>query len=237
MLKNYLKIALRNLRRNKSYTFINFLGLTMGMTCCVLIALYVKSELSFDDFNKKINRIVAVGSKNRAFGKMLATPYPLAKALVDEAPQVDKAIPIVSINDLHLSRNNNHFLNIQFGQYTQSAFFDIFSFNLLQGNKNQALSAPNSIVLTKKSAKRLFGGKQAVGQTLYWQRRDTTQLLNVTGIVSNPPINSSIKFNALLSLNTRGTGLRSPSAWKSYMYHTFALMNKNTLSLIMNKNH
>jgi putative ABC transport system permease protein len=226
MLKNYLKIAWRNLKQNKSYTLINFIGLTLGMTCCILIALYVKSELSYDQFNKNINRIVAVGSYTKGFGKMMETPYPLASSLVNEVPGVKKAVPIHGAYHLYLSKDKKNYTLIKQGKYTQSSLFDIFSFKLLKGNPMKALSASNSIVLTKKAAEKLFGNKRAVGKSLYWQQSDTTKLMNVTGIVSNPPKHSSIQFGALVSMKTFFERYGSPTQWRSYMFRTFALLNK-----------
>jgi putative ABC transport system permease protein len=227
MLKNYLKIAWRNLKQNKSYTLINFIGLTLGMTCCILIALYVKSELSYDDFNKNINRISAVGSYTKGFGKMMETPYPLANSLVNEVPVVRKAVPMHGTYHLYLSKDKKHYTLIKQGKYTESSFFDIFSFRLLKGNPKKALSAPNSIVLTQQTAKKLFGNKEAIGKSLYWQQSDTTKLMNVTGIVSNPPKHSSIQFGALVSMKTFFERYGSPTGWRSYMFNTFALLNKH----------
>src|SRR5699024_8057093 len=107
------------------------------MTCCILIALYVKSELSYDQFNKKINRIVAVGSYTKGFGKMIITPYPLSNTLVHELPEVEKAVPMKGVYHLYLSKEKKHYMPID-GKYTQPSFFDIFSFNLLKGNPNKA---------------------------------------------------------------------------------------------------
>jgi putative ABC transport system permease protein len=228
MLRNYLKIAWRNLKQNKSYTLINFIGLTLGMTCCVLIALYVKSELSYDQFNKNLSHIVAVGSSTKSFGKMMETPYPLASTSVNEAPGVESAVRMKGVYHLYLSKDKKHYTPID-GKYTQPSFFDIFSFKLLKGNSNKALSAPNSIILTQKAAQKLFGKQEAIGKSLYWQQSDTTKLMNVTGIVSNPPLHSSIQFGALVSMETRWAAhpKLSPSAWEVYGYHTFALLNKH----------
>src|SRR5699024_7676282 len=140
-----------------------------------------------------INRIVAVGSSTKSFGKMIITPYPLSNALVHESPEVEKAVPMKGVYHLYLSKDKKHYTPID-GKYTQPSFFDIFSFKLLKGNPNKALSAPNSIILTQKAAKKLFGENGAMGKSLFWQRPDTTQLLTVTGIVSNPPKHSSLQF-------------------------------------------
>jgi putative ABC transport system permease protein len=226
MLKNYLKIAWRNLKQNKSYTFINFLGLAMGMTCCILIALYVKSELNYDQFNKNINRIEAVGSSGKFFGKMAFTPSPLASTMVHKVPEVDNAVNLQAQEQLNIGINKNHLFTIDKVQFTQPSFFNIFSFHLLKGNKSLALKAPNSIVLTQKTAKRIFGKKEAMGQALIWQKNDTTISLNVKGVVANPPANSSIQFDALISHNM--DQMNGPSyLWMMYNSRTFALLNKH----------
>jgi putative ABC transport system permease protein len=244
MLQNYLKIAWRNLKQNKSYTLINFIGLTLGMTCCILIALYVKSELNYDQFNKNIDRIAVIGSNfnSQKFG---LTPYPLADALSKEAPEVQKTTSILKAGYPHLalSRDKKNYVTIG-GEYAQPSFFDFFSFKLLKGNKNLALSAPNSIIITKKTAKKLFGDKQAKGKTIYWRKngyyQNTIKALTITGIIADPPKNSSIQFGALISMKTRG---QNKPNWHTFSANTFALLSSKvsnstlhrTLQLIKNK--
>jgi putative ABC transport system permease protein len=226
MLQSYLKIAWRNLKQNKSYTFINFLGLALGMTCCILIALYVKSELDYNNFNTKINHIVGVASQSKYFGKMEFTPSPLASTMAHEIPEVDKTVNLQTQSQLNIGINKKHLFTIDKVQFTQPSFFNIFSFHLLKGNKNLALKAPHSIILTQKTAKRIFGNKGAMGQALIWQKSDTTISLNVTGVAANPPSNSSIQFNALISNNMKQKKEAS-YLWMMYNSHTFALLNKH----------
>jgi len=224
MLLNYIKIALRNLNKNKSYAFINIFGLAVGMACCILIAMYSRSELSFDTFHKKSDRIVVVGSDGSFFGKMLNTPYPLADALKDEVPSVEKAVRVSSTGKINLSVDGQDFVEIAHGTYTEDSFLNIFSFDLIRGDSSQALSAPNSIVLTQEASRQLFGDQNPIGRSLYWQQRDTTEMLQVTGIAQDPPRNSTIKFGALISFNTMDKGRRDPSGWNMYSYSTFALL-------------
>lgn len=228
MLKNYIKIALRNLNKNKSYAFINIFGLAVGMGCCILIAMYSRSELSFDTFHKNADRIVAVGSDGSFFGKMLSTPYPLASALEDEIPSVKKAVRLNTAGKLNLSRDGQNFVEIEHGTYTEPAFFNIFSFNLVRGDSSQALSSPNSIVLTPEASHQLFGDENPLGKSLYWQKRDTTEMLQVTGIVQGAPRNSTIKFGALISFNTMDKDRRDPSGWNMYSYDTYALLKSHS---------
>lgn len=223
MLKNYIKIAFRNLTQHKSYTLLNLMGLAVGMACCILIALYIREELSFDTFHPNADRITAVGT-NGLFGSTLSTPYPLADAMVDEIPQVEKAIRLNGTGQLLLSRDGQDYTEIEQGLYTDPEFFDVFSFKLLKGSTDQALSAPNSIVLSEDARRQLFGNENAVGQSLFWEQRDTVITLQVTGVVQDYPQNSSIKYEALVSGNTMPENRRSPDSWSAYSFRTFALL-------------
>jgi putative ABC transport system permease protein len=225
MLKNYFKIAWRNLIRHKSYTLINLVGLAVAMACCILIALYVREELSYDTFHEKSDRIIAVISETSFFGRMQSTPYPLADALADEIPEVEQAVRINSTAPLNLSRDGQTYIEIDEGRYTEPGFFEVFSFDLVQGNPAEVLAAPNSIVLTGQSSEQLFGTEDPIGQSLYWQQRDTVIVLEVTGIVEAAPRNSSIQYGALVSFNTLEESRRSSDSWNAYSHQTYALLN------------
>ncbi len=224
MFKNYIKIAWRNLVRHRSYTLINMLGLTVAMACCILISLYIREELSYDTFHENSDRIVAVGVKGGFFGRTLSTPYPLADALEGEVPEVEAAARIDGTGELNLSRDGQNFTLLESGKYAESSFFDLFSFDLVSGSRQQVLAAPNSIVLSESSRKKLFGEENPVGQSLYWQKRDTVINLQVTGIIEDEPRNSSIEYDALISFNTMEEDRRNPSAWTSYFLGTYALL-------------
>jgi len=226
MLTNYIKIAWRNLARHKSYTLLNLTGLAVGMACCILILLYVKEELSFDTFHEHSERIITVGSETRFFGRMLSTPYPLADALEQEIPQVEQAVRFKGASRLLLSPDGQIFTEIKDGHYTDSRVFNMFSFDLLSGSKDEVLKSPGSIVLTQRGAEQLFGRQNPVGQSLYWQKRDTVVTLQVTGLIEAPPANSTIKFEALISENTLPESQRNPDAWTSYSYRAFALLHQ-----------
>jgi len=222
MLKNYIKIAWRNLLRHKSNTFINLSGLAVGLACCILIALYAREELSYDRFHENPEGIVALGIEHPQFGTMLSTPYPLATALEEEVPEVEKATRLQGIRAMNLSSDGKDYIEIEQAQYVEPDFFDIFSFDLIHGNEERVLEAPGEIVLTQKSSERLFGETNSVGKSVYWMQRDTTVILQVSGIVKTPPLNSSITFDALVSLNIIPERYRSPSAWRAFSYLTYA---------------
>ena len=226
MLTNYIKIAWRNLSRHKSYTSLNLTGLAVGMACCILITLYVKEELSFDTFHEHSEQIIAVGGESQYFGRMLSTPYPLGDALEQEIPQVAQAVRFKGAGQVLLSPDGQNYTELKDGHYTDSRVFTIFSFDLVAGNKDEVLKSPGSIVLTQRGAEQLFGRQNPVGQSLFWQKRDTMVTLQVTGIIEAPPANSTIKFEALISENTLPESQRKPDAWTSYSYRTYALLQK-----------
>lgn len=203
------------------------MGLAVGMACCILIALYVRDELSFDTFHDNTERIVAVGSSNTYFGKMLSTPYPLADAMVEEFPQVNKAVRMNGTGQLLLSRDSQNFIELDKGYYSEPEFFDMFSFELKRGAESGDLSTPNTIVLTESSSRGLFGMDNPIGESLYWQKQDTMLVLKVTGIVENPPAHSSIGFSALVSQLTMEERFRNPEGWRSYSFRTYALLNSS----------
>lgn len=225
MLKHYFKISIRNLVRNKANTLINIIGLTVALACCILIALYTREELSYDQFHKKADRIVSLGVEHQHFGTMLSTPYPLSTALENEIPQVEKATRLKSAGAINLSVNDRDYIGNHNGRYAEADFFDVFSFELLYGNKDQVLEGPDKIVLTRRTSERLFGEVNSVGKTVYWMQQDTTRTLQVSGIVANPPQNSSIMFDALISFITYPDRYRQPDSWRAFSFSTYALLN------------
>lgn len=226
MIKNYIKIAWRNLVRHKSNTIINLSGLSVGLACCILISLYAREELSYDRFHENSDSIITLSVEHQQFGTMISTPYPLATALEEEVPGVERATRLTSIQNLNLSRDGQDYITIDQMRYSEPGFFDIFSFDLLYGNKDYALEAPGQIVLTKRISQQLFGEINTVGESVYWMQKDTTIVLEISGIVDNPPQNSSITFDALVSFETFPERYRQPDSWGAYSFSTFALLNR-----------
>lgn len=229
MLKNYFKIALRNISKHKSYSLINILGLTIGMSASILIGMYVKEELSFDDFHKDSDSIAAISTNHPYFGEILNTPYPLADAIVSEIPGAKSATRLRFSSPLRLSKSPNNFIEITDARYAEPEFFDVFSYRLIYGNQEIALTAPHQIILTEESSKKLFGNKNPIGESLTWAQRDTLVYLEVSGVIENPPSNTSVPFKALLSFSSLAEDQRPADGWGMYSFNTFVLFKNAEL--------
>jgi putative ABC transport system permease protein len=223
MIKNYFITAVRNIRRNKGYSFINIAGLAVGMTFFLLILLYVSFELSYDDYHENYERIYRVVQKqpgNVFIGSDIwaITQGILAPTMMDEIPDVMYATRI----DRHRGLISNDNLSFyETGITTDNQFFDIFSFELLSGNPKMALNDPYSIILSEKLAEKYFGKENPIGKTVTLNNR---HILTVTGIHKYVPQNSHFKFDFILSIKLRETEAarrQNIYDWSSSNYHTY----------------
>ncbi|WP_299819750.1 ABC transporter permease [uncultured Pontibacter sp.] len=201
MIKNYFKMAYRNLMRHKIFSLINVSGLALGMTCSILILLWVRDELSFDRFHEdtgNLYRLMEVqsypGSDNLTTS---ATPGPLAEALEKDFPEIKHAERSSTWEWKKLLTHEDKALKVG-GRYTDAAFFEMFSFPLLHGDAKQVLANPNSIVISEKVAEQFFGSAaDAVGKVF---KVDNTDSYKVTGVMKDAPKNSSMQFDWVLPL-------------------------------------
>ncbi len=200
MLKNYLKIALRHLRKHPGYTFINVAGLAVGIACCLLILLYVQAELRVDRFHTnaerlyRLNKVVTPKAGETEFH--VITSGPMAPALAADYPEVEQAIRVLPWFDDVLMRHGETSVLVPDVVFVDSNFFDVFSFELVRGDPADVLAAPLSIVLTETTAHRLFGDTDPIGQLLTGLNDlDYT----VTGVAADPPVSSHLRFNALVA--------------------------------------
>jgi len=227
MITNYLKTALRNLIRQKSYSFINIGGLAIGMSVCILILTYIFYEVSFDKFHEKKDQIYRLCVDANIGGTAMdlaLSSGPMGPALVDQIPEIINQTRIFQTSERFLiAKDENKFYEDQV-YYVDSSFFNIFSFKLLMGDPDRVLAAPNSIVLTEKLAKKYFNSEDPIGKVL--RVNDITNF-TVTGLVENPPGNSHFKFDALLSVatvvNNPNFGLDS---WGSVSKNTYLLLRE-----------
>lgn len=197
MLKNYLKIAFRNLQKNKGFTAINIVGLAIGMAAAILIMLWVRSEFTYDRFYSKTDQIYAVGIKDVWGGetvKHFYTPKPMAAALKTDFPEINNVARVNKGTGFLLTRGEIK-LSKEQGVFVDSTFLKIFDYKVLAGNPVEALKKPNQIVLTKSIADRLFGQTDPLNQTI---KLDSTQISTVSAIIEDIPDNSFMKGTTYL---------------------------------------
>ncbi len=223
MLKNLITIALRNIRKDKTYSAINILGLTVGITCSVFLLMYILDELSYDRYHKDANNIYRIISNikepDNAFTWAVAQ-IPLVEELRDNYPEVKNAVRFFGLERTLYKNGEKAFYEERF-YLGDSTIFDMFDFQFLYGDKNTALDKPNSIVLTLAMAKKYFDKDDAVGMSLQNQAGDT---YNVTGVIEDVPLNSHFIFDALISRNTM-PGYQG--SWGNFGVYTYVQLPPN----------
>ncbi len=204
MLKHYFLIIMRSFKRFKGTFFINLIGLSTGLACALLIYLWVNSELNVDKWNKNDDRLYQVMENNKNSNGIATgenTPDKLAQALADEMPEVQYSTfvtPSEWFGNFTISNGNKHIKAT--GQFAGKDFFNVFSYNLLQGNSNQVLSGDNSIVISKNLARKIFGtSKNAVGKSIEWQLLGFKMQAMVSGVFKGIPDNSTENFEFVLT--------------------------------------
>ena len=198
---NYFKVAARSVRREKLYAFINVTGLSIGMACFILIGLWVKSELSFDRFHAKKDRIFRILNYTKD-GQYSSTPtYALAPELKNSYPEVEEFSRVWSWQASLVTRGKRHFQENRIG-LADPGFFRMFSFPFVEGNASSALDTKNSVVLTETIARKYFGHEQALGKTLFFN--EVQAGFTVSAVIRNIPANSHIQFDLLARVELLG---------------------------------
>ncbi|WP_305982518.1 ABC transporter permease [Roseivirga thermotolerans] len=198
MFRNYLSTTLRKLRKQRFFTIINILGLTIALTACCLIALFVRDELSFDRFHEDFENIYRLNSLRGEEQSISGYAYADFIEYVDErVPEVSSYARIVRGGALNLLESDNNEFYSKSLIYVESNFLEFFSFDLLQGNAHTALSNPYAMVVTESLANKLFGEQSALGKEVIINKEQTYV---VSGVVKDPPKNSSIQFETLLPI-------------------------------------
>jgi len=228
MFKNYLKIAFRNLRKDRAYSFINITGLSIGIASCIMILLFIKSQLGYDSFYKYSDQIYRVATHelvNNATFNTALTPAPLGEELRRDYPQVvnytrinrsfitDYGYPIVKYGDKVFSEK--HFF------LADSTFFGVFNLPFIKGDPQKALSQPNSVVITESTAKKYFGNINPIGKML---NVDQNKDFMVTGVVKDVPANSHFHFDLLGSLCSYSKN--ADQDWLTSDYYTYIILRK-----------
>lgn len=223
MLKNLLTISLRNIFKDKTYSAINILGLTIGITCSMFLFLYILDELSFDRYHKNADNIYRIVSNikepDNAFTWAVAQ-IPLAEELRDNYPEVENAVRFFSMQRNLYKNNDKQFYEEGF-YLTDSTAFDMFTYEFIKGDPATALDLPFSIVLTEKIAKKYFGETDPIGQSLQNQQNEE---FKITGVMKDVPNNSHFRFDALVSRNTRP---QNQGGWGGFGVFTYIQLPAN----------
>lgn len=213
MITNYLKIAWRNLLRNRNYSLVNIVGLSVGLGCVMLIALYLENELSYDKFHPDGDRIYRMALERKYPGRSRSyaiIPQSFAAVVKDEFAGVEDACRLFYFqgNNMVFKIDNQSFEE-EYNMWADSNFLTMFAIDLLEGDRESALTKPQSVVLSESTAKKLFGSKNPMGQLL--QMPQPANNLTVTGIFRDIPENSHFKFNMLTSASSLGQFLNTPN--------------------------
>jgi len=232
MFMNYLKIAIRNLKKSKGNSLINILGLAAGIASCVIILLYVRNELGYDKFYKNADSIYRVFVKSSINGNESCnckTAAPLGNTLARNFPEVITFTRIGFFGN-HVLKYNDKLYRERHLYTADSNFFDVFSLPLINGNPKTVLSQPNSIVMTQSAAQKYFGNENPVGKIL---NADYQDAYIVTGLMKDFPVNSSFRCDILLSMSTYP--VTGNDRWLDMSYTTYIVLKKGTDPVIFQK--
>jgi putative ABC transport system permease protein len=229
MFKNYFKIALRNLARNKIYSFINIAGLSIGLACAMLIILYVKDEVSYDRFHKNANNIyrIVTQSIEKNGGKGRKDPnsgYLQGPRFSQNVPDIKQFVRVQSGNE---NIKTGTEVNDQDLLYVDSTFFDVFSFPLVSGNRHTCLKDPSSVVISEDAAKKQFGTTDALGKIILLKDDSVFVPHKVTAVAKRCPQNSSIKFEMLLPIKESKEDASNSQNWFNFFLNTFVVLPPN----------
>ena len=225
MLRNYLTIALRALKRYPGYTAINVLGLAVGMVACLLIGLYIDDEFSYDTFHEAADQILVMGFEDDFFGQTRYTPYPLATTIADQVPAVEAVVRTQEGTTRTISRPDSDAPGReQRVIVADSTFFDVFSFPLERGNPATALDEPTGVVITASTAEALFGEADPVGRTLAIS--DIDEPVTVTGVARDVPPNSTVRFDLVMPRALDPPSERQRASWGTQVYHTYVRLHQ-----------
>lgn len=236
MLKNYMKIAWRNLMKDRQFTLLNLVGLSSGLVCAILIYLWISDEMHIDKFHEKDSQLyqVMVNIENsEGVQTMASTPGILARTLKDEMPEVEYAAAVIypywsGASTLSVKDDNLNAI----GYYAEKDYFNIFSYPLLQGNKEQVLSEKNNIVISKELALKLFHTTEnVVGRNIEWQHEKQYQVSGVFEI----PANSSVRYDYVLPFDVYLEQYSFLNSWGNIDPSTYVVLKKGADADLFNR--
>jgi ABC-type antimicrobial peptide transport system permease subunit len=226
MLRNFLKVAFRNLWKNKGFAVINIAGLTIGMASAMLLLLWIYDEVSYDQFHEKKDRIYEAWNRAEFSGELHSwntTPKMLARALERDLPEVEHAVRVNWPSNYLFSVGGKR-LMVQ-GNIVDSSFFDVFSFPLIKGNPHTALNDMHSLVITEKLAKKLFGNEDPMGRLV---KIDNKETFRVTGLARDLPGNTRFDFEYLIPWSYLHHIGGDDENWGNNSTRTYVLLRLNS---------
>ena len=230
MLKNYARIALRNLLKYKGYSFLNIVGLAIGLACFIMIGLFVRYELSFDRFHEKADRIYRITKFSESLAHLgiretVSTPSPIIDALEDEIPEVEVATQFAGGQAL-MGVDKERF-NEQ-GIFADYRFFEVFDYDVVHGDPATMLVEPFSIVLTRSLAEKYFDKNNPIGESLIvsfmGEHFSGDNSMEVTGVVEDPPENSHFTFDYIVPIRSSREFVNYIDRWDSNSYLTYVVL-------------
>lgn len=227
MIRNYIKIALRNITRQKGYAFINIFGLAIGFTCALLIFSWVYDELTYDRFHENLEQIYRVEQDQFYSGQayhVTVTPYPSAEGWKKKIPEIAESVRLGWVGNLLFERGDHAFFENEI-RAVDSSLFDVFTFPLKYGNPQTALNKPYSMVLSQEVADKYFGDENPLGKTI---RIDNQYEFTITGVLEEIPNNSSLDFRVLVPFDFLKTTGDYNESWGNNAIITAVMLRENT---------
>jgi predicted permease len=224
MIKNYLKIAFRNIIRHKAFAAINIAGLAIGMACSIFILLWVQNELSYDRFNKNANEIYRIAARAGDF-KVAINPAPMVADLQAKMPVIKNTVRLATSSNVFEVGERKFEEKRVF--YADSTFLQVFSYRLLKGDRASVLNRPDAVLITEDLAKKYFGHEDALGKIL---RKDNNKDVIVTGILANIPSNSHLQFDCILPMSSiaqTNDNIKN-QVWDNFDFYAYVQLDKTS---------
>ncbi|CAG5000192.1 hypothetical protein DYBT9275_02412 [Dyadobacter sp. CECT 9275] len=225
MLKNYFKIAWRNIVRQKAYSILNIAGLSIGMACSILILLWVQNELSYDRFHSRAGQLFRLTCSAGDF-KVAVSSAGMARGLQSQLPQIKSGVRLSKLSAM-LFEVGEKKVEEKRVFYADSNFLKVFSFPLLAGNAATALNDPGAILITEQTAEKYFGTRDAVGKTI---RINNNENFTISGILANTPSNSHLQFDAIIPMKTmaKWNWDIQNDTWGNFNFYTYLELDEKT---------
>lgn len=214
---NYFKIAIRNIKRQKSFSLLTILSLAIGLTAFIIISLYIQYEFSFDKYHKNAENIYRILADHGNDDIEASTPGPLAPTLIEYYPEIKSAIRISNRSNILVSYNNKKFLESNF-YFSDPGIVKVFSFDLVIGDLNTAIDYPNSIIISKNVASKYFGEENPINKII---KIENSKEYKITGVFKNLPKNSHFNINFIAPFS------KIHDNWRTFEYNTYCLLEDN----------